>query len=160
MAETAALIALAQAQFALNLPSFYGYQANAQSIPNTAWTSLTIDNGVDDNYSGHSNSTNPNRYTCQVAGTYLVSGCYASSANASGFRAVRLQKNGSPILGGAAYLPANGGAENGVNTPVVEVALAIGDWVEPQAYQSSGGALNTALDVDQRTSFTVRFSHF
>jgi hypothetical protein len=161
MADTAAVLALVQSQFAVNKPSFFGYQNTVQSLANTAWTPLSIDASVDDNYAGHSNSTNNSRYTAQVAATYRVSGCYAPAANATGFRAVRLIKNGSTILlGSGLYSPPISGAEIGVPTPSALVALAVGDYVEVQGWQSSGGNLNTILDVDLRCSFTVTFEHF
>ena len=163
MADTLSVLNLAQVQFLTYPPVFFGYQNAAQSLSNTTWTALSIDNEVDDTYNGHSNVTNPSRYTCQVAGWYAVGGCYAPVGAAGGFRAVRIQKNGSPVLGSGCYiLPASptSNPEIGVVTPTVSVQLAVNDYVEVAGWQSSGGALNTVLDVDLRCSLTVRFLHF
>lgn len=145
--------------FLLDLPSFTGYQATAQSIPNTTWTGLNIDTTVVDNYSGHSNTVNPSRYTAQEPGTYTCCGVYAPVGNATGFRAVRLQKNGSPVLGASVYQPNGSTFEMGIVTPTVDIPMAVGDYVEVAGWQSSGAALNTILDVDLRCGLWVRFSH-
>ena len=161
MADTTALLGLVDAQFSTNKPSFYGYQNTVQSIGNTSWTSINIDVGVDDNYNGHSNSVNNSRYTAQVAGTYQVSGCYAVASNNTGFRAVRIAKNGNTIvLGSATYSTSALIPEAGLPTPTVLVTMSVGDFVEVQGWQNSGGNLNTVLDVDLRCSLTVIFTHF
>jgi hypothetical protein len=148
------------ATYLLNPPEFAGYQGAVQSVPNTTWTALLLDQEHLDSYSGHSTSSNTSRYVAQVAGWYLVCGVYAPAINATGFRAARIQKNGSPILGHAAYLPnASGSVEMGVVTPTKCVQLAVNDYVEVAGYQSSGGALNTILDADLRTGLWVRWSH-
>jgi hypothetical protein len=162
MAETLSMLNFVTSQFAVNVPSFFGYQNTSQTLANTSWTALNIDATVDDTYSGHSNSVNNSRYVCQLAGVYMVSGCYTPSGNTTGFRAVRVAKNGSPILGGSAYLfPITAAAvEIGCCSPIVEVSLSVGDYVEVHGWQSSGGNLGTVLDIDMRCSLTVRFAHF
>lgn len=148
--------------FLLNPPQFQGYQNAVQSIPNATWTALSLDAERFDDYNGHSTSVNPSRWTVPTgaAGRYTAAGVYASALNATGFRAARIQVNGSPVLGGGAYAPnASGSIEMGVVTPIVELSLAVGDYVEVAGYQSSGGALNTILDVDLRCALWLRFSH-
>jgi hypothetical protein len=147
--------------YMLGPPVFVGYQATVQSIPNSSWTALSLDATTTDPYGGHSNSTNNSRYTCQagVAGYYTCCGVYASASNSSGFRAVTLQVNGTHVVGSSVYSPNNGSVEVGVATPVKDVYLNAGDYIEVAGWQSSGGALNTILDVDLRCGLWVRFSH-
>jgi hypothetical protein len=147
--------------FLLAPPDFVGYQGSAQSVPNSAWTPLAIDNTVVDTYGGHSNVTNNSRYVCQtgVPGYYTVCGVYVPAGNASGFRAIRMQVNGSPVLGASAYIPSNGSVDTGVVTPTRDVFLNVGDYVELAGFQSTGSALNTAIDPDMRCALWVRFSH-
>ena len=146
--------------FLANPPEFAGYQNAVQSIPNNTWTALLLDQEQLDTDNGHSTSSNTSRYVAQFAGWYTVCGVYATAANATGFRGARIQKNGSPVLGHAAYLPnATAAVEEGVVTPTKSVQLAVGDYVEVAGYQSSGGALNTILDVDLRCGLWVRWSH-
>lgn len=160
MADTLSVLTFANSQFLMNKPCFFGYQNTAQGLATGTWTSLNIDVGVDDNWAGHSNVTNNSRYTCQIAGTYWVSGCYAAVASASGFRAVRIAKNGSPVLGSGVYSPNNGSSDVGLATPRCSVTLAVNDYVEVQGWQSTGGSLNTTLDPELRCSLSVDFAHF
>lgn len=160
MADGLSILNFSQTQFLLNVPEFFGNQATVQSVTSGTWTSLSLDNGVIDNWSGHSNSTNNSRYTAQVAGVYTVSGCYAPVSNATGYRAARITKNGTPVMGGAGSEGPAPSFETGVLTPVIAISMAVGDYVEVQGFQNSGGALNTILDVDLRCSLTVRFSSY
>lgn len=146
--------------FLVNPPLFLGYQNTVQSIPNNSWTPLAIDTTTIDSYSGHSNTVNSSRYTASsIPGYYEVSGVYASASSSANFRGVRIAVNNSPILGGAVYCAPSAAGEMGVATPVKEVFLNVGDYVEIQAYQATGGPLNTQIDVDLRCGMRVRFSH-
>ncbi|MFI8459019.1 hypothetical protein [Kitasatospora sp. NPDC085464] len=146
--------------FLLNPPTFVGYQSTSQSLSNSSWTPLNIDTVANDPYGGHSSTSNTSRYTCQpgAGGWYTACGVYAPNGNGNGFRAVKLQVNGTAVLGAAAYLPAMG-PEMGLVTPVKDIFLKPGDYIEVCGWQSSGGALGTALDSDLRTGLWVRFSH-
>lgn len=137
--------------FALNVPRFRGYQTAAQSILDNTWVSLLIDTEEFDTEGGHSITTNTSRYTCQVAGTYLVSGAVGFVTNTTGNRAVRLALNGSAIHGTfVKTLPAAGGS-SGLTT-VGYAVMAVGDYVEVQGNQNSGTAspglsTNNSTDV-------------
>jgi hypothetical protein len=147
--------------FAQNPPNFVGTQSVAQSLPNATWTAISLDTSQTDPYSGHSNVTNSSRYTCQSSapGWYTVCGVVAHSPNVAGFRTARIQVNGSAIVGAETYGPTNGGAEAIIITPVRDILLAAGDYVEVAGYQSSGGALNTAVGGEVRSALWLRFSH-
>ncbi|MEU1800909.1 hypothetical protein [Streptomyces sp. NPDC019937] len=128
-------------------PRFRGYQNSAQSISNGTFTSITIDTEVIDSDGGHSTSTNTSRYTCQVAGTYAVGGSVCFPANSTGSRGVRLAVNGSSVQGVASLIPAATGNSCGTQVATI-LSLSVGDYVEIQGYQTSGGALNTATASD------------
>lgn len=147
--------------FLTNPPIFVGYQGTSQSVPNTSWTALALDTSTTDPYTGHSSVTNTSRWTCPsgVSGWYTACGIYAPAANSSGFRAVRLQVNGSPVLGAASYGGALTGAEPGLATPTKDIFLNSGDYLEVAGYQNSGGSLGTSLDADLRTGLWLRWSH-
>lgn len=119
--------------------------AAAQSIPNTTWTSLTWDTEDDDSVDGHSTSSNPSRYTAVYAGWYLVNGVYAAAANATSKRMTRWAVNGTAVTSTMVALPPVTVAANGTACPAVGklVYLGIGDYVELQAWQGTGGALLT-----------------
>ncbi|MDH6123450.1 hypothetical protein [Kitasatospora sp. GP82] len=150
-----------QLTYLQNPPSFVGTQGTSQSLSNQTWTPLALDTSQTDPYAGHSTSTNTALYVCQpgVPGWYTACGVYAPSGNSAGFRAARLQVNGASVPGTGAYLPANGGVEMGVVTPVRDVYLNVGDSIAVAGWQSSGGSLGTAIDGDLRCGLWLRFSH-
>ena len=146
-----------------NPPSFVSTQIVAQSIPTGAWTSVTLTatgSQAYDNYGGHSNSTNTSRYVAQVAGWYTVSGVVAFAANGTGERGARLAVNGSSVSGAAELIAALSTNATAIATPTRDIPLAIGDFVEVQGWQTSGGALNTAVFSDLASALWVKFSHF
>lgn len=132
--------------FALNPPVGQFYQSAVQSVPNGAWTSLNFDLTDRDTYGGHSNVTNNSRYTAVVAGVYELTGGGGFATNATGTRDVAWAKNGTLLTapGGTCTANAVSGLQTAVDAPTLQVFLNVGDYVELQAFQSSGGALNVA----------------
>jgi hypothetical protein len=130
------------------LPMFYGYQATSQSMPSNVWTAVTIDTEVIDTDGGHSTVTNTSRYTCQVAGSYLVSGCTSFASNATDYRGAGIYKNGVQVVGGANTQIGNAATRTTivVQSPII-VPLAVGDYIEMFGNQVSGGALSTQADA-------------
>jgi hypothetical protein len=128
--------------FLENVPIFDGSQATPQSIPNNAFTSVNIDTTVIDTYNGHSNVTNNSRYTAQVAGWYLPTAGATWATNPTGNRDYAFAKNGTAIGATSAAYPtvASGVPAGAPNSRMV--FLNIGDYVEFQVLQSSGGALS------------------
>lgn len=145
--------------FLLNPPDFVGVQNTAQSIPSGAWTAVSLDTSQIDSYGGHSNVTNSSRYTAQVAGWYTCCGVSEMATNASGDRAVRLQVNGTAVKGAAALVGPYSGNGVALPTPTRDVYLNVGDYVEVATFQTSGGALSTAVSADLCSALWVRFSH-
>jgi hypothetical protein len=134
--------------FILNPPIFVGTQSATQSVTSSSWTTLTLDTEQVDSYNGHSNATNSSRYTAQVAGVYAVCGVSAFASNASGVRGTRIHVNGSVIQGSAQMAFPASGSGTALATPVRTVRLAVGDFVEVAAWQSSGAALSTIVASD------------
>jgi hypothetical protein len=138
--------------YLLNRPLFTGYQTTAQSVTNTAWTSLNIDTEDLDGYGGHSNTVNPSRYTPTVPGTYLLIGTVGFASNATGYRCARLCLNGSLIKGTGVQLPATTGIW-GATTLGFVVCNGTTDYLELQGWQSSGAALNTNPNAESSPAF-------
>jgi hypothetical protein len=129
-------------------------QGTAQSIPNNAFTAVTFGTEDLDNFSGHSGSSSA--YICQRAGVYLLNGGVTHGLNATGQRVVRWALNGAAVNGSASALPSLG---TGIATSLVArpimIRLAVGDTVELQTYQNSGGALLTLNSAELQSSMTV-----
>lgn len=131
--------------FLTNPPSFRGYATVAQTLTDNTWTSLNIDTEVFDNYGGHSTTTNTSRYTCQLAGLYMVTGVAAFSSNATGNRAVRIAVNGTAVNGTFVKAPAAAVTASSAQTTTALVQLALGDYVEVMGNQNSGAGLATSV---------------
>ena len=135
-------------------------QIVAQSVNNATWTSLTFTSEGIDSASGHSTTTNTSRYTAVTAGWFEFSGVVAFVFNATGARGGRFAKNGTAI-GQPIILDAVGVTyATCVPVPTRKIQLAVGDYVELQGFQSSGGALNTAYTAGNEGSvLEVRWCH-
>lgn len=121
-------------------------QSVAQSLANNAFTSITFDVEDVDYDNGHSTSSNTSRYTAQTAGWYLASGAVSFTGNATGGRLVQLAVNGSAVNGtevGFGTVPNSGHLE--LVTAAKLVYLNVNDYLELQAWQTSGAGLNTFL---------------
>ncbi|MFI8535324.1 hypothetical protein ACIGMX_34405 [Streptomyces aquilus] len=129
------------------VPRFKGYATTAQSLASsTTDTAITLDTEEYDSDNGHSTTTNTSRYTVQVAGTYYIAATLGFAANGSGNRKVGININGASARGGVVQAP--GISTNSFVACVsTEQTLAVGDYVELVGWQTSGGALNTAVSV-------------
>jgi hypothetical protein len=130
--------------FLANVPQFLGSQTSVQSIPNTTVTAILIDTEKSDTYDGHSLVTNTSRYTCQTngAGWYLFVGSVLWAASNLGSRSVGISKNG--VSQGSVSVDCSRLDVNPNLTATALVQLAVGDYVEVVAYQSTGSASSTA----------------
>jgi hypothetical protein len=124
--------------YLMSPPSFRAHAETAQNLLDGQWVSLNLETEEFDNYGGHSTTTNTSRYTCQVAGLYLVSGIASYTTNGAGWRAVRIQVNGSSTVHGSFVktLPVSGGSSAVGTTCMVQ--LNVGDYIEVQGNQNSG----------------------
>ena len=146
--------------FLENKPIFSGYQVAAQSIPTGAFTALSIDTEVVDSDAGHSTVTNTSRYTCQVAGLYLLTGNVVFPASGTGTRGASFALNGATTTGitGSEQLiaPAPGFATTISPTPTY-VRLAVNDFVSICGFQNTAGAVSTTSIGAAFTSFSVEW---
>jgi len=132
------------------LPLFFGYQATAQAVASgTTGAAITIDTEIIDTDGGHSTVSNTSRYTCQVAGYYLVWGSVAWVTNATEERITYYQKNGAQITGGSSVQanPVTSAHATVVPGTIMILPMAVGDYVEVWGSQVSGSSLNTQADA-------------
>lgn len=148
-------------QFLLNPPRFSGTLASTTfNIASSAstWTSVIIDTEAEDTDAGHSTTTNSQRYTCQVAGLYLVTGSVCFTANATGFRAAKFQVNGTDVPGSEQTLTTVTAALPATVAPTPSpVRMAVGDYVLMQAIQNTGANLALTTLGASQTRFDVRW---
>lgn len=135
--------------FLANPPRCRVYNSGNLSIATSTWTALTLDSERYDTDTMHSTAVNTSRITFTTAGTYLVGAHVIFDVNATGVRGLRL------VLGGSTPLAEQMiGSFGGLN-PSLSIATAYqftaGQYVEMQAYQSSGGNLNVLGGVGNQT---------
>jgi len=117
--------------------------ASNQSFSNSAWNSVSFDTAVyDRGPSAHWSASSPTRLTCQVAGTYTLSGSILYNTNTGGVhRLCSIWVNGVNIAeGGYTAVPGNGYART---TCTHSIYMNVGDYAELRGYQDSGAALDT-----------------
>lgn len=125
-------------------------QTVAQSVANATYVACTFTTEDLDTLNGHSTSSNTSRWTVPTgwAGAYMLSGGGKFVTNVTGSRSARWAKNGSVIAG------SEGPGFSADDTSAfaarsIVVALAVGDYVEMQIRQSSGGSLNTDIAASE-----------
>ena len=123
--------------------------AATTSIANSTWTTVSFDSEVYDTDGFHSTSVNTSRITIPSgkAGYYLIIATTDFAQNSTAARGNIIMVNGTE----KAIVSATPNTSEGAtfNNSVI-LALSVGDYVETQVRQTSGGALNlrgTAIDA-------------
>jgi hypothetical protein len=145
--------------FLLNKPFAQMRQSVAQNVTNATFTALTFTTeDVDDDPtggSGHSTSSNTSRYTAIYPGWYLCAGGVVWTGNSTSRRASRWAVNGTAINGSQILLPASIAQNVSHPARTIAVYLDVGDYVELQAWQDSGGTLATIVAAAEQSHLTV-----
>lgn len=134
-------------------------QTVAQSISDSAWTSLTFtteDLDLDPlGTGGHSTSVNTSRWTAVYPGWILLGGGSNPVIAGVGIRGTRWAINGTAVNASNIVLSATAATGAGYPARAKRVYVNVGDYVELQVYQNSGGALNTDVTGDSASSMTL-----
>lgn len=131
------------------------YNSTAIMLATGTATVLTFDSERKNTGGVHSTSANTSRLVCTAAGTYIISGCVEFASNATGRRSVFIFLNGSVSIAGDLRLACT---EAGTVTRVAvctQYDLAIGEYVELYAMQSSGGNLNVQASSNYSPEFSM-----
>ncbi len=143
----------------LSPPVFEGRQTVSQNIATSTSAAITLDAEDIDSYNGHDAVTNTSRYTIQRAGRYQISGAIAYAPNATGGRHAEIFVNGTIINGGSANAQAitAAGTTTRVASRTITKLLAVNDYVELYAFQTSGSLLATAVSSFEHSTLSVRW---
>lgn len=134
--------------FLLAPPAAALRQSATTSLTTSVWGAIGFDTEDEDNVSGHDTVTNNSRYTAVYAGWYMCSGGINFAANATGQRGARWAVNGTAYNGGIGVLvPPNASGATAISATTQRLFLNVGDYVELQGFQSSGGGLNAGSSV-------------
>lgn len=127
-------------RFGINAPyAMLGRITSNQSVPDSTPTALQWNTEFADSHNGHDNSTNPSRYTAQLAGLYQVITTAIWLPNSAGIREISVRVNGSTTYDGSRTVPQSSITQT--QQAVKLVRLGVGDYVEAMGWQNSGGAL-------------------
>lgn len=129
------------------------YNSAALSIPNGLVTALTFNSERYDTDNIHSTSSNTSRLTATTAGTYLIIANVSFASNTTGERVCRIRLNGTTTIGNVAAAPVTG--DSTTQSVSTQYALAAGDYVEVEAFQTSGGALNVEANANYSPEFSM-----
>lgn len=131
------------------------YRASSTGTTTGAGVIIPFDTERFDTNGYHDNSTNNTRLTVPTgkAGKYWISFAASFDQNANGVRGVSIRKNGTTYLC-SAYIRA--AASNSGCTVYAQTILdlAVGDYVEMDAYQDSGSNINLVVQ-DQTTYISM-----
>lgn len=127
-----------------NKPSFYGYAAAAQSVPNATQTRLTLTIAEDTDSGWDATNT---QYVVKTAGRFLVTAYLAWAANSTGVRQGVLNIAGNE----QALLTVSAGVDNTGRCPLVwSGRLATNQVLFFAGFQNSGAALNASAGFQCR----------
>jgi hypothetical protein len=121
------------------MPSCRVYHNTTQSTATGGSTTLAFNSERFDTDTMHDVSTNNSRLTAKTAGKYLIIGSVAWADNATGIRGIAIVKGGGSQI---AYTMHAAPATFCFQTVSTIIDMAINEYVELSAYQTSGGALN------------------
>lgn len=141
--------------FLLNKPLCVVTQVTSQSIPTAVGTAIAFDTTTTDTYDAHSNTVNNTRMVAQVPGWYKITGQAMFAPNGNGARQVMLAVNGTLVLPSMTGVGTSGLINLSIQCDY-EVYLNAGDYVEVQAWQSSGGSLSLVTGGSAMTARWVR----
>lgn len=128
------------------------FNSGAIALTTATNTVLTFDSESWDNGGFHSTVTNTSRLTVPVGGLYLFTGHVEFASNATGYRQIYLQLNGS-IIFAIQRAPAVNGSVS-ILSIAAPYLCASSDYAELFATQTSGGNLN----VDAANFYTPYFT--
>ena len=128
------------------------YHSAAQSTVTATPLTLAFDSETFDTDAIHDTVTNNSRLTCKTAGVYLITGHIRFEANTVGDRRVQIWLNG------AAAIATQASVATAITCGLTVTAIcnmAITDYVELTAYQTSGGNLNVLRSASDTPEFSM-----
>lgn len=123
----------------IRIASVSAYRSTNQTSTDSVWLPIQFDVEDFDTSGFHSTSSNTSRFTAPFTGNYLLSGVMSFDANAAGFRATAIRRDGTQfhLLHTIATLAT---AQTRVSDSYT-IRLDAGSYVEYMALQNSGSSV-------------------
>jgi hypothetical protein len=139
-------------------PTFVGvlaYRSSNYSLSNGTGTIVPFDAETIDSNGFHDNVTNSSRLTVPSgkAGKYWVVAGSQYAQNSTGIRSTALRVNGSTYVQSTGAVPLSSSGTSVYAQTLLD--LSVGDYVEMDAYQNSGGSLN--LNSADKNTYLAMF---
>lgn len=115
-------------------------RSTSQNITNANDTAIDFD-GVNSDAWGCWSSSNPARLTAPITGRYMAVGSVTFEANATGFRRVWVEKDGSSTLARSESSTALAGSALWLNVATPAFTMTKGEYIRLMVRQNSGGTL-------------------
>lgn len=132
-------------EFLVDPPVCSVFHSTTQSVATGGTGTIMSANSENfDNDAMHSTVSNTSRITAQTAGRYLLTANADFASNTTGTRQIQFRLNGSTFFATVRINAITGGFLSIVQTTAT-VVLAVGDYVETNLFQNSGGSLNSTL---------------
>lgn len=116
-------------------------RSTTQSIANTTDTAITFDAVNSDAWACWS-AGQATRLTAPIPGRYSATGLISWAGNATGFRSIWIEKNGTSTLGRQSTVSVGAGNPTWMEATAQPFDMVPGDYLRLIVWQNSGGALN------------------
>lgn len=138
------------------VPACRVYHDANQTIPNANLTVLSFNKERFDTDTIHDTSTNNSRLTCKTAGIYLIEGGVSFNTNGEHDVALNVLLNGATNIKQVRYRAVLAGLTK-IDIGTTIYSLAVNDYVELQAFQDSGGAINAVAETNNAPVFSMAY---
>lgn len=115
-------------------------RSSTQSIPDNTITAVSFTNEVHDTGDDNWSIGSPTRLTAQRDGVYIIVGNIRWATNVTGRRFVQIILNGTTVIGRVEFQSGPTGRADMCVSAIYD--LSSSDYVELEAFQNSGGALD------------------
>lgn len=113
-----------------------------QTIATATDAAIDFDGVNSDAWGSWASGANSARLTCKVPGRYMAVGEATFEANATGFRRVWIEKDGTSTVGRVDAISIGGGSAMWVNVTSQPFTMAVGEYIRLMVRQNSGGNLS------------------
>lgn len=135
------------------------YHSVNQAVVTATLTALAFNSERFDQAAGaastqHDTVTSNSRLTCRYAGIYQITGCAEFSANATGYRDLRVYLNTATMIALNRDVTASGSLTSEMNVSTL-YSLAVNDYVELMVYQTAGVNVNVTASANWSPEFSM-----
>ena len=116
-------------------------RSSTQSITSSNDTAITFD-GVQSDSWGCWSSGSATRLTAPLTGRYQATAVVSWAGNATGFRSIWIEKNGTSTVGRQSTVSVGAGNPTWMQVTSLPFDMVPGDYLRLIVWQNSGGALN------------------